>query len=146
MKNILNYIIMGSIYSTQTNENEKSMTKCNLTNEQLDFMRGKLHPDYHHVIVEDSFITDYYFRVLKVVADCNMDKPIFYEAYGGMGNNIVAKRNARTDLIEIKMINFENRDNYIHKMHVFTKGFTRITKCNSTHVTHPSTLIEQMYY
>jgi hypothetical protein len=150
---------MGGAYSqTQNddnnndNDNDKNNTKsfdssCHLTNEQLDFMRSKLHPDNHQVIVEDSFITDYYYHVLEAVANYDSNEPVFYESYGGMGNNIVAKRNSLTDFIELKMINFEDSKHYSKTLYNFIHGYQRINKneIKTTRV-RPRNLVEAIYY
>jgi hypothetical protein len=85
---------------------ESSKTKT-----ELVWLNTKLHESCRGIANVNSFITDYYFHIVRDFVKYGTNGKIYVSSYGGMGNTIFAKRDHINDLIKVKMIYHEDDTN-----------------------------------
>ena len=96
-----------------------------LSLQDLEWMKNKLHPSCHNIINKDSFITDYYYESIKMLDKNNNTSKVFVSIYGGMGHEIIAKRDNINGPIYVTM--FEYNSSFNTNKNQFTNGYIDIS-------------------
>jgi hypothetical protein len=125
----ISYCKQKQSHTTEShNDNYNNNYISQLSEEEIEWFSKHLHPSCQKVVNKYSFITDYYYGVVKnlITYGTNYLGKVYNTSYGGMGNIIYAKRDNLQSLIKVEIHEIQNdNDIYVKK---YTSGYQDITK------------------